>query len=272
MMVFYTVFSFLFGACFGSFANVLIYRLPLEKSIAFPASHCPKCQTPLKWYHNIPILGWIFLDGKCAFCKEPISVRYIIVELINASAWALLFLFFGLSINFLVGIILFWSLLIIFLIDLDHQIIPDSMNVLIAVLGLGTAWFRFGGAMGLLQSFLGLVFGFLAFLVVGFLGEKLFKKEALGGGDVKLLGALGTIIGISGVLETIFVSAFLGVIVGGLMLLFKKIDNEERVMPYGPFIALAAFNAYLLNNLGFKIYIDYMELGDQALSFIQRYF
>ncbi len=271
MDVIFTVFSFFFGAAFGSFGNVLIYRLPEGKSIAFPASHCPKCKTPLKWYHNIPILSWIFLGGKCAFCKKPISRRYPIIELVNAVSWALLFLYFGMSIDFFIGIFLFWALLIVFMVDLDHQIIPDSMNILILVLGLGTAWFRWDGAMGLLRSGLGIAFGFLSFLIVGFLGKKIFKKDALGGGDVKLLGALGSIIGISGIIETIFMSAFLGVLIGGGLMLFKVVDPEERVVPYGPFIAIAAFNAFLFDNFLFRVYIDYMQLGQSGIEFIDKY-
>ena len=274
MLIFYSIFVmffvFLFGISVGSFLNVVIWRLPLEKSLVKPPSHCPKCGNKLKWYHNIPILSYIFLLGKCAFCKTPITLRYPTIEFINGLAWLLSYIYFGISIEFAISIILFSDLLAIFMIDLDHQIIPDSLNVLILLIGLSTAWFRFGSD-GLIKAGIGMVGGFLLFLGVGYLGKKMFKRDALGGGDVKMLGAFGSIIGFMGVLETVFLSALIGVIGGIILLAMNKIDKKERVLPYGPYLAIAGFISFLFRSPFMRFYLESLGVEQETMAFILRY-
>jgi Type II secretory pathway, prepilin signal peptidase PulO and related peptidases len=194
--ILYLIFSGLFGLVIGSFLNVVIYRLPNNMNIAFPASHCPSCGNQLKWYHNIPVLSYIFLGGKCAYCKKPISPRYMMVELLNCILWILCYLKFGQNIFALLSM-LFCSLMIcVIYIDLEHMIIPDSINIAIAVVGIlaiifgngqlnAIWWERLIGGFGMFL----LSFGILALFRV------ILKKDAIGGGDIKFLGAVGLFLG-----------------------------------------------------------------------------
>ncbi len=268
--IFMYIFVFLFGISVGSFLNVVIWRLPREESLAMPPSHCPKCGNSLRWYHNIPVLSFTFLGGKCAFCKTRISWRYPIIEMINGLGWMLCLLVLGPSVEFAVGILLFSCLLAIFMIDVDHMIIPDSLNVAILLIGFGSAWFRFG-SMGFVRATIGVAGGFLIFLAIGYIGEKIFRREALGGGDVKMLGALGSIIGLMGVLETIFISAFVGVIGGVILIYMNRVDKRERMLPYGPYIAVAALITYLFDAPLMRMYMKILAISPESLAFIDRF-
>ncbi len=268
--IFMYLFTFLFGISVGSFLNVVIWRLPREESLVTPPSHCPQCGNRLRWYHNIPVLSYTFLRGKCGFCGEHISFRYPLIETINGLCWIGILALLGPGVDFFVGILLFSCLLSIFLIDLDHYIIPDSLNIAILVIGYGSAWFRFG-TMGFVRATIGVVCGFLIFLAVGFIGKLLFKREALGGGDVKMLGALGSIIGLMGVLETIFISALIGVIGGVIMIQMNKADKKERVIPYGPYIAIASLVSYLFHAPLIRFYITMLQIEPETIAFIEHF-
>lgn len=185
----------LFGLCVGSFLNVVIYRLPNGMSLAFPPSHCTKCDYTLRWYDNIPVLSYLFLGGKCRKCKEPISFRYTAVELANALLWlAAAMLFWKKSIPFAVSIALAFSVFIcIFFIDLSHKLIYDRFQVIL--LALGAVATLFDPAFGWISHLIGGASGFLVFLLLAFLFEKLYGREALGGGDIKLAGTAGLLLG-----------------------------------------------------------------------------
>ncbi len=189
------ILSGLLGACVGSFLNVVIYRVPLGMSLAKPDSHCPQCKYKLKWVDNIPILSYLFLGGKCRNCKQPISFRYTAVELFNMFAWlASVWLFWDISIPFMVITALASSLLIcVFFIDLEHMLVFDRFVILLSVLGVLSIFFD--PYYGWLSHVIGGVAGFAVFYGIHALFYYGFKKDALGGGDIKLSGAVGLLLG-----------------------------------------------------------------------------
>ena len=253
-----SVFSFATGACIASFLNVVIWRVPRGESIVSPPSHCPKCNAAIKWYQNIPILSWLALRGKCANCKESISPRYIIVE----TAGGLLFLgafrmLFG-DINdfspaIILMLLLYWiwfSLLIVgTMIDFDLKLLPDFVTVGGMILGLA-----FNGAFSvilhspfyILNSLAGLVSGFGILWLIRFFGSKVFKREAMGMGDVFLMGAIGAVSGPAAILFTLVFSSVLGSAAGLSLVAISKARLGRFVeIPFGPYLA-AAHVLYLL--------------------------
>ncbi len=250
MISFWGVVSFIFGSIVGSFLNVCIYRLPREESIVFPGSHCPHCQKAISWFDNIPFLSYILLKGRCRYCRQPISFRYFIVELLTALLFFTLFLKFGFTWGLLIYLVFISALIIATFTDFDHLIIPDVISYPALLLGLilSTAypsmqrtlsqWSQIstGPGEGFLASLTGAVSGGLFLYLIGAIGKKIFKKEAMGGGDVKLLAMIGAFLGWQLVTLTIFISALSGSIVG-LIIKFKK---GESYIPYGPYLALGA--------------------------------
>ena len=243
-------FSFWLGACIASFLNVVIWRAPRGESIVSPPSHCPKCNSPIKWYQNIPILSWLALRGKCANCKAPISSRYIFVEALGGVLFLAAFLHmlkFGLPLHFLVVYWIWIALMIVgSFIDFDHQLLPDFVTVGGMALGLvANAYesFFFWGKIYwenfLLYCVGGLAFGFGLLWLVRWLGSKAFKREAMGMGDVFLMGAVGALFGPVAVLVTLILSSVFGSIVGvALILLSKTKLGGFTPIPYGPYICM----------------------------------
>ena len=252
----FAVFSTLLGACVGSFLNVCIYRIPRDESVVTPRSHCPHCDTLIPWHLNIPVLSWLCLRGRCAFCKGPIAFRYTLVELLTALLFLAVFvkgvapqalllqpfahpLLVPVTWLFLAGLILGTF------VDFEHFIIPDSVTVggmaagpvlsaLVPAMHGQAVWWQ-----GLLSSCAGLAAGFSLLYAIGWVGGKAFKKEAMGFGDVKLMGAIGAFLGWKAVLFTIFASSFLGSIAGLLLIAFGGVRLQSRI-PLGPYISLAA--------------------------------
>lgn len=183
------------GLCVGSFLNVVIYRVPLGMSLAKPDSHCPNCKYKLKWSDNIPVLSYLFLGGKCRSCKQPISFRYPAVELFNMLAWlGAVWMFWDLSKPFAVIAALASTLLIcVFFIDLDHMLVFDRFVIMLAILGVVSMFFD--PYYGWLSHLIGGVVGFAFLYGVHALFYYGFKKDALGGGDIKLTGAVGLLLG-----------------------------------------------------------------------------
>ena len=240
-------FSFAMGACIASFLNVVIWRVPRGESIVSPPSHCPKCNAQIRWYQNLPILSWLALRGKCANCKAPISPRYICVETLGGLLFLAAFAKFG------VFAPLMWvwlSLMIVgSFIDFDHQLLPDFMTVGGMIYGLVLAVaaaflpipvFADGPfAFPLFNSLLGLAFGFGLLWLVRFFGSKAFKREAMGLGDVFLMGAIGAIFGPVAVLLTLILSSVFGSAVGlGMIAMSKTRFGKFVEIPFGPYICL----------------------------------
>ena len=252
-------FSFWLGACIASFLNVVIWRAPRGESIVSPPSHCPKCNAPIKWWQNIPILSWLALRGKCAACKAPISPRYICVEFLGGVLFLAAFLrynpvdpFFWTPMAALLLVLWIWISLMIVgsFIDFDHQLLPDFVTVGGMVLGLVWAvvkalfavvdigWGR-GVYFPLAYSIAGLVFGFGLLWLVRWLGSKAFRREAMGMGDVFLMGAVGALFGPVAVLVTLILSSVVGSVVGvTLVLLSKTRLGGFTPIPYGPYICI----------------------------------
>jgi len=248
---------FLFGAVVGSFLNVVILRLPKEDgSIVFPASHCPSCKTPLRWYENIPIVSYVFLRGKCAHCKNGISLQYPVVEFLMGLLSAAVFYRFGLNLTAAGYFIFCASLLCIIWIDIHHQIIPDVISLPGIVLGF---LFSFVNQQVTWQSsVIGILAGGGVLYGIAVLYYILRKQEGMGGGDIKLLAMIGAFLGWQSLLFVIFFSSCTGTIVGIGAMISQKKGGATRI-PFGPFLSLAAlvflfFNTQILYL--FKLYVE----------------
>ncbi|MCF7911891.1 MAG: prepilin peptidase [Candidatus Cloacimonetes bacterium] len=231
------LFIFITGAAFGSFFNVCIWRIPLHQSIVSPRSKCPHCQQNIKPWHNIPIFSYIFLHGKCAYCGTKIKMNYLLVELLTPIIWMLLFWRFHNRFSWIFAkyIILYSVGLIIFFIDLYHKIIPDLLSLPLIIIGLGLSCIS-QIDLPFLSALAGAATGFFFFYLLALAVSHSLKREALGGGDIKFIAAIGAFIGIKGVLFTIFSSAAIALTV---VLILK--GEKSREIPYGPFLILGAF-------------------------------
>ncbi|MBM4151917.1 MAG: prepilin peptidase [Kiritimatiellaceae bacterium] len=235
------------GLCFGSFLNVCIYRIPNEKSLSWPPSSCPKCNSRIQWYDNIPVLSWLILRAKCRKCKLPISVGYPLIELLTGLMFLATFLLYGWSWVTPVYCLTIFGLLLGTFIDLKYMILPDRVTIGGMVLAPVFSYFiphLHGYGLdrldALKSSLIGLAVGFVLFWTIRKLGTLAFKKEAMGFGDVKLMGALGALFGWQSILFITFFSALVGTVVSlGLMGLSRKgLDSQ---VPFGPFLTLSAF-------------------------------
>jgi len=233
-------FVLVIGLIFGSFLNVLIARIPNDENVAFPASHCPKCKTPLKFYHNIPLFSWIFLGGKCAFCKEKISVQYPIVELLSGIVFATVYLKLGLGYMSLMIALSFSFLLALSVIDYYTKMVPDSLNLL----ALSTAIVAATSFQGFVLNFQNALLFVGGFALLRFYLSYLIKKEALGEGDLMVAGTMGAMLGTQLALMSIFVAALLALPV---MMLMRNETDESKMVPFVPFLALALFIVYIFD-------------------------
>lgn len=231
-----------FGLIFGSFANVCIYRMPRGESIRFPASHCPFCSKPIRWHDNVPLLSYFKLKGRCHYCRKSISPQYPLVE------FSMMLLFLAGALRFPDQVpqiftfdILAFYLLTISVIDYHHKIIPDELSLSLLAVGLaGSYWNPYLAGHTLpapLESFLAALVGGGMMLFLAWGGEKLFKTEALGGGDVKLVAAFGAILGWEGLMGALMVGSLLGALCGGALMLLKRKKARDTI-PYGPFLCL----------------------------------
>ncbi len=233
------------GLIVGSFLNVLIVRLPLGQPIVWSRSLCPKCKKPIPWHDNIPVLSYLMLLGKCRSCRDSISIRYPVIELLTAIT------FLAMRVRLDWGILLFlrdWPcaaiLIAIAFIDLEHRIIPDALSLGGLALGLlSSIWVP---GLGFLSSLLGAGVGFCVFYLMAWAYERWSGRMGLGGGDIKLLAMLGSFIGVSGVFSVILVSSVLGSLVGmGIAFFGRNRDWRSIAIPYGPFLVVAGLFYYL---------------------------
>jgi len=229
---------FILGLIVGSFSNVCIYRIPKNESIVYPASHCPKCRSKIKPVDNIPLLSFILLKGRCRNCKSKISIQYPIVELLTGLIYLIIYLIYGLNIQTLVYIILSSALIIIAFIDLNEQIVPDVISLPGIVIGFIISFFV--SYISFINSALGVFVGGGIILVIGLTGSVIFKKEAMGGGDVKLAAMIGAFLGWRYIIISLFLGFFIGAL-AGIILILSKIKSREDAIPFGPFIVLGSF-------------------------------
>jgi len=229
---------FILGLTVGSFSNVCICRIPKNESIVFPASHCPKCRSKIKPVDNIPLLSYILLKGRCRNCKSKISIQYPIVELLTGLIYLIIYLAYGLSTQTLIYIILSSALVIIAFIDLQKQIVPDVISLPGIVIGFIISFFV--PYITFVNSGLGVIVGGGIILIIGMAGSVIFKKEAMGGGDVKLAAMIGAFLGWRYIIISLFLGFFLGAL-AGIILIISKIKSREDTVPFGPFIVLGSF-------------------------------
>jgi leader peptidase (prepilin peptidase) / N-methyltransferase len=253
--ILFASFAFLFGSLVGSFLNVCIFRMPKSESVVFPPSHCTSCDYVIRWYDNIPMLSYAILRGKCRRCGAPISLQYPLVEFINGALTLALFLKFGPGLIFAILFLLCSALVVITFIDLEHQIIPDSITLPGIVIGFVLSFFIPGHSW--LNSLLGILAGGGSLLLVAYGYQAIAKKDGMGGGDIKLLAMLGAFFGWKAVLFIIFASSVVGSLLGiGLMLVQKK--DSTLAIPFGPYLASAAI-LYIF--YGSKIIFWYLNMG-----------
>ncbi len=228
------VLIFILGTIVGSFLNVCIHRLPRGGSLVFPASHCPSCQHKLSVLDLIPVFSYFLLRGKCRYCKAPISFRYLIVEFLAGSIFVGIALNFPLSYRLFPFHAIFVGLMIVaFFIDLEHQVIPDAVSF--AGIGLGLIYNAFV-VKNLLPALLGMFLGYLILFLIGFVGKLIFKKEAMGEGDLFLGALLGAYLGWQNLLLALFLAYLLAAVVSLFLLALGKVKMGEHI-PFGPALA-----------------------------------
>lgn len=260
---FYLVIGLL-GACIGSFLNVCIYRLPLGRSISYPPSSCAGCGKRIKWKHNIPILSWLLLRRRAACCKCKIDIRYPIVEALTAFGLVAIWFIYG-SISWQLAVIysiFFCGLMVGSCIDLDYLILPDEITLGGCALGLilsalvpelhdASNWRE-----GLLQSLIGMLSGALLLWSVAYIGKLIFRKEAMGMGDIKLMAAFGAFLGWKATLFILVTASFIGTF-GGLITLIHRRKKWGVEIPFGPYLAAAAMIWILGGKAWMQAYIQF---------------
>ncbi len=224
------------GVIIGSFLNVLIHRLPQKRSIVFPGSTCPACETAISWYDNVPLLSWLLLGARCRHCKAKISIRYPLIEaaagLVALGAIAR----HGLTVTGFEVTLFAWMTIVLGMIDLEHQILPDVLTYPAIVIGLGAS--SLGGLTTLFESILGAAVG--AALPIGVIVTyRLIRGEdGMGWGDVKYLAAIGAVVGVRDCLWVLVAAALVGAVVGLLLIAFGK-GSGKTALPFGTFLAMA---------------------------------
>lgn len=251
---------FIFGLAVGSFLNVCIYRIPKGISVFRPSrSFCPSCGQTIRWYDNIPLLSFLILRGRCRYCGEPISIRYPLVELLTAVIFSLLLRRYGLTVEFIGYCLLSAMLIAISFIDLSHYIIPNRITL--PGMGLGLA---FAAVLTLLHHrpsmivnrAVGLIVGGGVILVMGLIGSLIFRREAMGMGDVKLTAMIGAFMGFyPHVILVILLSAVMGSVVGGGYMLIRRVGLKSAI-PYGPFLSAAAIISLLYGEELWRWYVS----------------
>lgn len=261
----------LLGLLLGSFLNVVIIRIPNGESVVFTSSHCVNCKAPLKPWHNVPLLSWIFLRGKCSYCKTKISMQYPLIELVSALIFFALANKYGVSLGLLFTGLSFLMLLALAMIDFKYKMVPDSINLLAILFAVASAW-SISGVLVNIQNALLFAGGFtlLRFSLSYFLtssAHNMAKKtqtswsknyhtypfvEAMGEGDIMVAATMGALLGVQLTLVAIFLSALLAL---PIMLGVRNKSAEEQRVPFVPFLALATFIVYL-NDTPIMQYIE----------------
>ena len=251
MEIFLTIYFAIIGLIIGSFLNVCIYRIPKEENIAYPPSHCGSCGKRLNAFDLVPVFSWLFLRGKCRYCGSSISPRYALVELLTGFTFALLYNNFGISLDFLASAFLMSILIVVFFIDLDHKIILDELVITGLVAGAIIIVCNFFFPMDIYRGgqwwdpILGMIAGSGTLLLIGLIGQKVYKTDdAMGGGDIKIFAPIGIFLGWK---MTLF-ALLLSVVIAGItsfILILLKIKDRRSTIPFGPFIVIGTFITYL---------------------------
>ncbi len=243
---------FVAGLVFGSFLNVCIFRLPRGESIAFPPSQCVKCGNRLGVLELFPVISFILLKGKCAHCGEKISIKYPLVELLTGLIFVALFLKFGFSASLAFFLVIGSLLILIIFTDLETQIIPDSANVIFVVTGLLYGIYR--GSF--CDSLAGVLGGFFIMYGIFRLGTAVYKKEAMGGGDIKLATGFGALFGLQDLILALFLSFIIGAVIAVFYLVYNNKGRHQEI-PFGPSMALAAFIVIFFGKALWRWYLGF---------------
>ena len=225
----------LFGLIAGSFLNVCIFRLPRGESIVWPASRCARCARNLSWYENIPVLSWMALRARCRTCGEPIALMYPLVEIVTAATFAGVYLLFGTSLLGASRLLFACTLIVLFVIDLQHQILPNVITIPGIVVGFVLSLF---GPPGWVASLIGIVLGGLVPYAIAEVYFRLRGHEGLGMGDVKMLAMIGAFLGWKLMLLTLVLASFAGSIIGLGFIAAGR--GRLYAMPFGTFLAVGA--------------------------------
>lgn len=254
MTIIYAVFIFILGLMFGSFFNVLIYRLPRKKSIVSPPSACPSCSTKIKWYDNIPVLSYMILRGKCRYCREPISPLYPSVEMLTGIVFLAVFIRTGLNASFIVYTAAFSFLIVLSFIDLFFKevnvwslFVPAGFIGLLYLLRYMTdiQFIESGYQLPLAGALIGLAAGAVLFAVVRFLATRMMKREAMGEADIYIAGLMGLILGY----EAFFFALIFAGITGIVFYYAVRKENNDPEIPFIPFLSMGCFIAFLMSNI-----------------------
>jgi leader peptidase (prepilin peptidase)/N-methyltransferase len=250
--LFFQIFVIIIAALIGSFLNVCIYRIPKGLSISYPPSNCQSCNTKIRAHDNIPIFSYLILGGKCRACKASISIRYPFVEVLSALLAFVLYQKLGLTIDFFVFCVFTFALIVITFIDFDHQIIPDRISLPGIPLGFLAALFLTSTTY--IDSLIGLAGGGGFLLFVALVYHFIFKKEGMGGGDIKLLAMIGAFVGWQGVIFVVFCSSLVGSIVGILSIVLSGKGSKSKI-PFGPFLAIGAYAYIIVGEVVIDLYL-----------------
>ncbi len=255
--IFNGVMIFIVGLIFGSFYNVVGYRLPNNMSIVFPASHCTNCKHKLKFYELIPVISYIFLGGKCKVCKERISIFYPFFELLTGILFLLSYLKFGLTLEFLIAITFISVLIIISISDVKYFIIPDEVLIvgtllIIVELIANVVVNNISVFNGLVMPILNGLGAFAILYLFKALGDLIFKTESLGGGDIKLLFFIGLVLGFDMSIVTIFIASFIALPLS----IVSLIKNNNNILPFGPYLSVAA-TIIMLTGLNLNMILNF---------------
>jgi leader peptidase (prepilin peptidase)/N-methyltransferase len=234
------------GAVVGSFLNVVIYRYPREESVAFPASHCPRCKTPIRAYDNVPVLSYLWLRGRCRACREPFSARYPLVEAANALFYLAIFLRTGPTLAFLAVAAVVSMLIVLIYIDLDIQILPDVIDLPGIAIGLGIGAAHMGAlhpgltlARTFSESLTGAIAGGGLLLAVSLTYKLIRKVEGMGLGDVKMMAMLGAVTGWEPILPILLIASITGAVIG-IAFAARSEHGMQLALPFGVFLGIAA--------------------------------
>jgi leader peptidase (prepilin peptidase)/N-methyltransferase len=230
------------GLCVGSFLNVCIYRLPRGESLVSPPSRCPSCERPLRWFDNVPVVSWVVLRGRCGQCGAPISAQYPVIELVTAVVWVTIAMLTPGGWLLASRLVLGSALIALFMIDLEHQLLPNAITLPGIVIGFAFSWLA---APGPVDSLIGIVVGGGVLYAIAAGYRLVRKEEGMGMGDVKMLAMVGAFLGWRAVLLTLVLSSFAGAVIGVAIIAWHRGDLRYA-LPFGTFLAIAALLAMLV--------------------------
>lgn len=250
MELFYSIIFFLFGIVFGSFFNVVGIRVPKKIPFHNDRSYCPNCETQLRFYELIPVLSYVFQRGKCRTCQTKISFIYPFIELTTGLLFAFAFIYFGFQLELIVALLLISLLMIIFVSDIFYMLIPNK--VLLFFLPLFIIARIFIPLDPWYDALIGAVVGYVLLAII-----IIVSKGGMGAGDMKLFGVIGFALGWKNILLTFFLAALFGALIGGMLMLFKKVKKGEPI-PFGPFIVLGALISYFYGDAMIEFYLSFI--------------